>query len=213
MSLFRSLALLIFVGGCGFGQSWEVGLAGGFGFYHNASINNPAGSAQAGFNSGVAAGAELGEDIGEHYGGELRYTFLNGDSQLRSAGQEASMSAIAHAVHYDFLLYTTPRSSRVRPYLAAGGGIKYYVATGGESPVQPLSNFAFLTHAHQVEGLFSAGGGLKARVGEHWLLRVDFRYYLTPFPETLLTPAPGAKVHGWLHDFVPLAGFDWTFGK
>jgi hypothetical protein len=213
MSFHRFLALLILAGGGCFAQSWEVGLAGGFGFYHNATIDNPSGSAQAGFNSGVAASAELGQDIGDRYGGELRYTFLNGDSQLRSAGQEASMSAIAHAVHYDFLWYAAPRSSRVRPYLAAGGGVKYYVATGGESPAQPLSNFAFLTHAREVEGLLSAGGGLKARVGEHWLLRLDFRYYLTPFPESLLTPAAGAKVHGWLHDFVPMAGFDWTFGK
>jgi len=213
MSFFRFVALLIPTACCCFGQSWEVGAAAGFGFYRDATITNPAASAQAGFKSGVAASAELGQDVSDYFGGELRYTFLDGGSQLRFAGQEASMAGIAHAVHYDFLLYMTPRSSKVRPYLAAGGGVKYYVATGAESDSQPLSNFAFLTHTHQVEGLLSAGGGLKVKVGEHWLLRVDFRYYLTPFPENLVTPAPNAKVHGWLHDFVPLAGFDWTFGK
>jgi outer membrane protein with beta-barrel domain len=211
MSFFRSLALLILVACCCFGQSWELGAAGGFSFYRDATITNPAASAQAGFNSGVAASAELGENIGDHFGGELRYTFLNGASKLGFAGQEATMSAIAHAVHYDFLLYATPKNSKVRPYLAAGGGVKYYVATGAETDSQPLSNFAFLTHAKEVEGLLSAGGGLKVKVSEHWLLRVDFRYYLTPFPQSLLTPAPNAKVNGWLHDFVPLAGFDWTF--
>ena len=211
MSLFGSLALLTLVTCCCFGQSWEVGVAAGYSFYHNATITNPVASAQAGFNSGVAASAELGQDIGDHFGGELRYTFLDGGSQLRFAGQEANMAAIAHAVHYDFLLYTAPKSSKVRPYLAAGGGVKYYVATGAETDSQPLSNFAFLTHTREVEGLLSAGGGLKMKVSEHWLLRVDFRYYATPFPQSLLTPAPNAKVNGWLHDFVPLAGFAWTF--
>ena len=57
------------------------------------------------------------------------------------------------------------------------------------------------------------GGGVKAVLGDHWLVRVDFRDYATPFPENVIVPAPGAKIHGWLHDFVPLFGVDWTFGK
>ena len=213
MSHFRSLPLLVLAASCGFGQSWSLGGAAGFGVYHDASITNSSGSAQAGFGPRISASAVLGEDLGEHFGGEIRYTFRDGDSELKSGGQQVNMDADAHAVHYDFLFYATPRHRRLRPYAAAGAGIKYYMATGVEYPAQPLSNFAFLTHANQVEGLFSAGGGLKYSLNEHWLVRVDFRYYLTPFPQQLFVPAPGAKINGWLHDFVPLAGVDWTFGK
>ena len=78
--------------------------------------------------------------------------------------------------------------------------------------VQPLSNFAFLTHTDQVKPLVSLGGGLKFALSDHWQARVDFRDYATPFPEKLFAPAAGAKIHGWLHDFVPLLGVDWVFG-
>jgi hypothetical protein len=210
---YRFLLPAILAASSCWGQTWSVGGAAGFGFYHDATINNGSGSARAGFGSRVALSGVLGQNVGNYFGGELRYTFRDGDSELKSGGTEVNQDAEAHAVHYDFLLYGTRRGSRIRPYAAAGGGIKYYRATGIEYPSQPLSNFAFLTHANEVEGLLSAGGGIKASISDHWLVRVDFRYYGTPFPEKLFVPAPGARIHGWLHDFVPMAGIDWTFGK
>lgn len=200
-------------GSCCFGQSWSVGAAGGFGYYHDATITNAAGSANAGFGPRFAAGAVLGEDVAEHFGGELRYTYRDGDSELRFNGREANLDAAAHALHFDFLAYATRRHARLRPFLAGGAGIKRYTATGREDPNQPLSNFAQLAHNDEVKALVSFGGGVKAMLGDHWLVRVDFRDYATPFPENVIVPAPGAKVHGWLHDFVPLFGVDWTFGR
>ena len=213
MSHFRVLLLSILAASFCFGQTWELGGAAGGGFYRDATIANSSGSAQAGFEPRVSLSAVLGENVGDHFGGELRYTFRDGNSELKSGGQEVNMDAAAHAVHYDFLFYATPRDRKLRPYAAVGGGIKYYKATGVEGLAQPLSNFAFLTHANEVEGLLSAGGGLKYSINEHWLIRVDFRYYATPFPDKLFVAAPGARINGWLHDFVPLAGIDWTFGK
>lgn len=213
MSHFRLLLLAILAASLCFGQTWELGGAAGGGFYHDATITKGSGSAQAGFEPRVSISAVLGQNMGDHFGGELRYTFRDGNSELKSGGQEANMDAAAHAVHYDVLFYATPRDRKLRPYAAVGGGIKYYKTTGAEELVQPLSNFAFLTHANEVEGLLSAGGGLKYSINEHWLIRVDFRYYATPFPDKLFVAAPGAKINGWLHDFVPLAGIDWTFGK
>ena len=205
-------ALFLTAGVCQ-AQSWSAGVAGGFGFYRDATITNGTDSAKAGFGPRFAVGAVLGENVGQYFGGELRYTFRDGDSELKSGGQKVNMDAAAHALHYDFLLYATPRRSRFRPYAAGGAGIKYYTATGREYVVQPLSNFAFLTHANEVKALISFGGGVKFALGEHWQVRADFRDYATPFPEKLFAPAPGAKIHGWLQDFVPMAGVDWTFGK
>ena len=125
----------------------------------------------------------------------------------------ANLDAAAHALHYDFLLYATNRRSHLRPFAAAGAGIKRFTATGQESLSQPLSQFATLRHADEVKALISFGGGVKVSLSEHWLLRVDFRDYATPFPKKLIAPAPDAKVHGWLHDFVPMLGLDWRFGR
>jgi|SRR5215467_12294319 hypothetical protein len=211
MRIFRFVSLLMLAACACVAQSWEVGVAGGYSFYRDATISNPPLSARAGFQSGGVASVEVGEDVASHIGGELRYTFIDGNARLRFGGQEATLGSIAHAVHYDILLYGTSKESKIRPYVSAGGGIKVYRGNGSETAVQPLANFVFLTHANEVEGLFAAGAGVKLHVDEHWLVRVDFRYYLTPFPHKIFTAAPGASIHGWLHNFVPLAGIAWTF--
>jgi hypothetical protein len=196
-----------------FAQNWAVGVAGGYGVYHDVTIKNAAGaSADAGFGSRFAVGAVLTEDMYEHIGGELRYTYRDGDSELRFNGREVNMDAVAHAVHYDFLFYATPRRSRIRPFAAAGAGIKRYDATGRPYTSQPLSDFAVLNHTHQVEGMISFGGGVKVALSDRWVLRLDFRDYATPFPERLIAPPKTAAARGWLQDFVPTIGVDWTFG-
>jgi hypothetical protein len=209
------LALVALAGGSGcYAQSWSVGVAGGFGWYNDAKITNAAGSsASAGFGPRFAAGGVVGEDVAEHFGGELRYTYRDGDSELRFNGREANLDAAAHALHFDFLAYATGRHARLRPFLAGGAGIKRYTGTGRVDPSQPLTSFALLAHADEVKALVSFGGGVKLQLADHWVVRVDFRDYATPFPEHVIVPALGAKVHGWLHDFVPLFGVEWTFGR
>jgi len=210
MRFLGSLLLFAFGPYC-FAQNWAVGVAGGYGVYHDATIQNAAGaSADAGFGSRFAVGAVLTEDMYEHIGGELRYTYRDGDPELSFNGSQVNMDGVAHAVHYDFLFYGTPRRSRIRPFAAVGAGIKRYEATSRIA--QPLDSFGTLSHAHQVEGMVSAGGGVKVALGDRWVLRVDFRDYMTPFPERLFRPVVTSSVHGWLHDFVPTLGVDWTFG-
>ncbi len=204
--------LLFAAGTCCFAQDWSVGLAGGYSFYNNATIDSAAGNAEAGFTSRFAAGAALGENVSEHIGGELRYTFLDGFSQLSSQGTRVNMSAYSNDVHYDFLFYATPRRARVRPYAAVGGGIKRYDGVGRQLTYEPLSNFAVLDKGHQVEGMLSVGGGVKFSLGDRWEARLDFRDYATPFPTRLFAVPTTSSVHGWLNDFVPMIGIDYTFG-
>ncbi len=209
MQYWRGLLLLALALSSCWAQSWSIGGAAGFGFYKDATITNPSGSADAGFGPRIALSAVASEDILDHFGGEIRYSFLDGDSELKSGGREANMDAAAHALSYEILAYGAGRHARLRPFAAAGGGFKYYTGTGKEDPFQPLSDFAFLTHTNQIEGLVSFGGGVKYSVAEHWIARLDFRDLATPFPGKVIAPAPGAKVHGWLHDFVVMAGIDW----
>lgn len=212
-ALRATLVAIFAFGPCCLAQNWDVGLAGGFSTYRDASITSSSGgSAQAGFAQNFSAGAALDENVSEHIGGELRYTFLYGASTLHSNGTEANMTALSNAIGYDFLFYGTPRRSRVRPFFAIGAGIKRYDGTGTEYVVQPLSNFALLRTGHQVEAMLSGGGGVKMNLNDRWVLRFDFRDLATPFPGRLFAAAPGAKVSGWLNDFVPMVGLDWAFG-
>ncbi len=190
---------------------WEVGGAVGYGFMRDASINTPLGSTTAGVDNGIAAGAVIGEDLYQHFAGELRYTYRDDDVSIQVAGQKVSVNGDSHLVHYDFLFHPTRKAARIRPFLAGGAGIRLFRATGEESVSEASSQFAVLTKTDEVKPLISAGGGVKAKLTEHTIIRVDFREYSSPFPEKLVSTAPGVKVHGWLFDSVPMAGVSFVF--
>ena len=192
-------------------RQWEVGAAGGFGIMRNATISNPSGSASAGMDNRFAAGVVIGQDLYQHLSGEVRYTFRDDDLVLKSGGQKVNMDGESHLIHYDMLLHALRRSSRIRPFAAAGAGIRWFSGTGHEYASQPLANFALLTKTHEVKPLISVGGGVKVRMTAHMNIRLDFRDYISPFPGNLFVTAPSARIRGWLHDFVPLAGVSWIF--
>jgi outer membrane protein with beta-barrel domain len=190
---------------------WEVGGAGGFGFYRNATINNPSGSANAGIDNRFAAGVVIGQDLYQHFSGEVRYTFRDGDLKLSQGSQKVNMDGDSHAIHYDMLFHLLPKSSRIRPFAAAGAGIKFFRATGKEYASQPLADFALLTKTEEAKPLISVGGGVKYVLNANTAIRFDFRDYITPFPEKLFVPPNGTKIRGWLNDFVPLVGVSFVF--
>jgi hypothetical protein len=192
-------------------HEWEVGAAGGFGFMRNATVNNPTGSVSAGFDNRFAAGGVIGQDLYQHFGGEIRYTFRDNDLVLKGASQKVNMDGNSHLVHYDLLYYAMGKTSRIRPFAAAGGGIRLFGGTGHEYANQPFGDLALLTRTTQVKPLISVGGGVKCSVTSHATVRVDFRDYISPFPEHLFVTSPGAKIHGWLNDFVPLVGVSYVF--
>jgi hypothetical protein len=210
-SIVRSLTLALTVSSACLAQQWEVGGAGGFGWYVSPSIRNAIGSADAGFPAKGAIGAVFGENMYEYLGGEVRYLFRFGGPQLRFGGTQVNMTGHTNVVVYDFLVHMRSRDSKVRPFVAGGAGIKVYSGTGFRSLTQPLGGFALLSPVNQVEPAISVGGGLKYLVAKHILLRADFRTYMTPLPDRIFRPTGFSAIHGWVFDFVPLAGISYVF--
>lgn len=194
-----------------FAQKFEFGVAGGGSFYNSRQITNGSNSADAGFANGWAASVNIGNNMYSHVGGEIRYTYLNNDAQLSGNGGKATFGAVAHAIHYDLLFHATDVNSNVRPYVAVGGGVKWFSGTGNEVAVQPLSNIALLTKTTEVKGLLSVGGGIKFRLTNRVLLRLDVHDYITPFPKKVITPAPGSSSpSGLFNNIVATAGITLT---
>jgi outer membrane protein with beta-barrel domain len=189
-----------------FAQEWEAGGGGGYGVNRNLDVNAGSVRGTAGLSSGFAFSALVGNQINRWLGGEVRYTYQSDDLRVSSGAAEATAGAESHAIHYDFLIYGTPKEAPVRPFLAAGAGMKLYRGTGSEPAYQPLSNLVVLTHATEAQALISVGGGLKFPVSRRALVRVDFRDYATPVPTKLLATPPGSRLGGWVHDFVFLVG-------
>jgi opacity protein-like surface antigen len=192
-------------------QRGEFGAAGGGGFYSKRTITNRGASAEATFNNGPAGSVWLGQNVSGFIGGEIRYTFQQGKAKLTASGSQAELDARSHAVHYDLLFHFTRRGSRLRPYVLAGGGVKYFQGTGETRAVQPLGNVALLTPSNEVRALVTFGGGLKVNVTDHFQIRVEVRDYFSQFPNKIITPRSGEKIDGWLHNIVPLFGVAYTF--
>jgi len=194
-------------------QPWELGAIGGYGWYHDSSITNGLGSAQAGIPARAAFGVTLTENMYNYVGGEIRYLFRFGGPELKSSGIEANLDGHTNLVTYDFLFYTSSKESSIRPYIAAGAGIKVYTGLGSRflDLNQPLANLALLRPVNQVEPAISVGGGMKFRMPKRTQLRVDFRAYMTPLPDQLFRPIGPSVIRGWLYDFVPLGGISYVF--
>lgn len=191
-------------------QRWEFGGGVGGGFYTSQDVTSGSGSASAKLQTGLAGGVWFGQNGQGHWSGELRYEYQMGDLALSSGGTTATFGAHTQQFHYDVMWHATPSESRIRPYVAAGAGIKLYQGTGAQVAYQPLSNFALLTQQQDLRALVSVGGGVKFQISPHVQLRLDVHDYLTPFPKNVITPNSGAKVGGWLMDFVPMVGISYT---
>ena len=194
-----------------YAQEWEIGGLGGGGFAKGMSVAGPLGAGTTGFNGGVAFGAFAGSNLYTHLSGEIRYLYQMDDLKLSAGGTNVSFQGVSHAIHYDFLYHPASHRSKLQPFVAVGAGVKIYRGTGKEAAYQPLSNLAFLTRTQDLRPLFTAGGGLKYRLSERLFFRAELRDYITPFPNKVITPAPGAKVSGWIQDFVPLFGLSFIF--
>lgn len=201
---------LLLAGTCG-AQNWELGGGAGYGVYHNGSIIAPGGTADAGIRNRFVATGYVLEDLFEHFSGEVRYVYHDGDSFLSSGSVRGTVQAQSHTITYDAMFYFQPRDKRVRVYLAAGIGGKFYNTTGPAPVPQPLPRIAALTTQSQWKPVFDFGGGVRIRVQKHLSLRGDFRDYITAFPNMLFIPAGNGTERGIFHQFTPMFGIGANF--
>jgi len=210
MRITTLLALLVF-SAPGFAQSWEIGGAAGGGFARRVTASGATGSARTGLDESFAAGAVLVQDLYTRVSGQIRYTFRPSALVVSSGSERAMFDAVSHALHYDLLFHSKPAGSAVRPFLAAGAGVRVFRGTGREAAYQPAQDYVLLTKTQEWKPLISAGGGVQFAVSPRVRLRLELRNYSTPFPRKVLAPAAGASIKGWLHEIVPLAGIGFAF--
>jgi len=194
------------------GQQWEIGGAAGYGIYRNLTVTSGALSGKAGFKHGLSFSAVAGHHPYKRLSGEIRYTFRDSDIKITSGSiKPPGFRGDAHALHYDALLHAASKNSRIRPFLAFGGGMKMFRGNEPERASQPLSQLAGFREITEIKPMLSVGGGAVASFGPHLRFRLDARDYITPFPNQLIEPNPRAKLNGALHDLVVLIGVSGVF--
>jgi len=192
-------------------QKWEFGGGLGGSFYLSRDVKNASTTADAGIRTNVASGVWLGQNASGKWGGEVRYDYQRGDFSLERGSTTATFGGESHALHYDVLWHATPRGSSVRPFLAAGAGIKVYRATGQPVLVQPLSQYALFTHGNELKAMLSLGAGVKWQIAQSLQLRLEVHDYITTFPKQIIAPNVGSNVSGVLQNIVPMLAIAYTF--
>jgi hypothetical protein len=193
-------------------QQWEIGAIGGYGFAPDLTVKNAAGSASTGFKNGMTIGVFGGGDTHDRWSGEARYLYRFSDLKLSSGGTSADFGAHTHIAHADFLYHFRPRQSHMRPFVAVGGGAEILIGTGLESAGQPLGTFAALTATHEILPVGDVGFGVKINLRPGLRFRVEMRDYISPAPNKVIAPAPGATLGGVVNDIVGVAAISYTWG-
>lgn len=192
-----------------FGQQWEFGGTGGAGFLSNVSVSSAVGSATAGFQTGGAFGAFVGQNLYPHWSGQLGYMYLQNDLHISSAGTNATFTGNAQLFHYDMIYHTNRKGSKMQAYVAFGGGAKIFHGTGTEQAYQANYQYGYMTKTSQLKPMGDVGVGLRFELRPHLFMRTDIHDFVTPFPNSIIAPAPGAKYGKILHDVVPTVSFSY----
>ncbi|HEY7338521.1 MAG TPA: outer membrane beta-barrel protein [Bryobacteraceae bacterium] len=183
-------------------QIWEFGVVGGLGYAPNLSVRQASATASAGLGHGAAVGVYGGEDTYRHFGGEVRYLYSFGNLEASSNGASVRFGRRTHTIAGDILIYPRPTESRVRPFLALGGGVEILDGTGRESAAQPLGQFVALTHTRETLAVGDVGAGFKIALSEHLRLRIEAHDYAGPSPKKVIAPAPGASIGSFMNEIV-----------
>jgi hypothetical protein len=91
----------------------------------------------------------------------------------------------------------------MQAFAAVGGGLKIYRGTGAQQAYQTNYQFGYMTNTQELKPMGDFGVGLRFELSPRVFLRTEIRDYITPFPEKIIAPAPGAKFGSILHDVVP----------
>jgi Outer membrane protein beta-barrel domain len=211
--MLKKLALTVLLAaGVASAQEWEIGAMGGFGYSPHLTVSKSSASADTGIRYGGLVGVFAGEDMYNYWSGEVRYQYRFDNLKLSSGNINAgNFSAHSHLITADFLGHFRPRGSRVRPFIAFGGGARIMVGSGIESAGQPLGNLAALTATHEILPVADIGAGFKMDLRKNLRFRVEMRDYISPAPNKVIAPAPRASLGGVMNDIQGMVGFSLTW--
>jgi opacity protein-like surface antigen len=139
------------------------------------------------FRNGRSYGARLTLNTKGYYGHELSYTqtFATLQTKMQATTDDPKLTlkdkVILRQLSYNFLIYFMPRGERWRPFITGG-------AEGVYSPNPKIAGWTGRVTRNYG---FNYGGGLKVKLFNHALLRLDVRDsrngkpYELDFPELL----------------------------
>lgn len=200
---FRTCAALLAAAATASPQVGEIAISGGKSSLRNAELGSFAISGTGGASQTVTAEATTDVRIAARFtmnndgyrGHEFGYAYNHGNLAVTTTPRE-EVGMPVHQGFYNFLLYAAREGSRARPFLAGGAHFSTFYPPGtGVFSGNGVTKFGI-----------NYGGGVKARVGEMWMVRFDVRDYFQPKPNFWQQ-----DLKGWMHMLETSVGFGFVF--
>lgn len=166
------ITLLLLSSSAAFSQSFDATVSGGVSLITNNVVgpdfysSGATASSQIRLNNGFRLAFRMGFDLKEHLGAEIGYAYNR--SQLHFDGPPVTEQGFGiHQGFGDALYYFTPQKLRIRPFVAGGIQFSNFVPPGSSAQYGGGDNKFGVNY----------GAGVKARIGEKWEVRGDFRQF------------------------------------
>jgi hypothetical protein len=150
-------------------QNTEASVSGGVSRLQNALLGR-ANTTDVTLDNGFRLGFRLTLNPNLFIGHEIGYAYSR--TKFLVDPQEDNLGTSIHTGSYALLVYATKEGSRIRPFVAGGGHFSNFVYPG----------YSALSGGGQSKIGVNYGAGLKVRVGEIFMIRVDARQYITGKP-------------------------------
>jgi len=196
-------ALLLGAAATAFPQVGEISLSAGKTTLRNAELGTFSVATTGGATQTVSAEATADVRIAVRFtmnnegfrGHEFGYAYNHGKLAVTTTPRE-EVGMPVHQGLYNFLLYGAREGSKARPFLTGGAHFSTFYPPGtGVFSGNGVTKFGV-----------NYGGGLKFRVGETFLMRVDVRDYLQPKPNFWQQ-----NLKGWMHMLETSLGLGFAF--
>ena len=144
----------------------EIGALGLISDYRSVTVSGPSGATgKAGPGLGFSGGFVLGQNMSNRWGGEFRYLYFRNDLELSSGGQDASLGAQSHAVHYDVL---ATLAEVAKAPAVASDGISFLPTLLGKNRQQKKHEYLYWEYPEK-------GGQLAIRMGKWKGVKLDMK--------------------------------------
>lgn len=203
MRQYMWMALLLGSAATAFGQMGEVGIgfgktsvrSGNLGVVP-AALTGLANDIQADVSANFRFQLQMTVNSWRYFGHEFGYAYNRGTETFQTSPPQ-SVGMSIHQGFYNFIAYATPEGFRVRPF--AGGGVHF-------TTFYPPGTSVFGGNGVTKFGI-NAGGGVKVKLNDMFLLRFDVHDYFQGKPDL----GGFQNQSGWLQLVTTTAGLSFTF--
>jgi opacity protein-like surface antigen len=163
-----------------YGQVAEFLVSGGISNLGNKTLYEVPGQ-KVELDDGWRLAFTLGLNSWTYFGHEFGYAYNRTGLIFDELGSTVRQGMAFHQGFYNFLVHATPEGTRIRPYATGGGHFSNFVPPGASATQGQGSN----------KFGFNYGGGVKVRIGDKWMVRLDVRQFITGKPFGDFYPVSG----------------------